>query len=153
MMVLNNAINFELICLPLSLGLVKNLQCRLLRMNTKQAKDFLVEQAAEQATLDNVSLSEIEQKMMYFTESDPVSCGNPVEVNDEFEAQYDTAEYETKISGLLHRAYKRLKIEDPEKKRIWYQAVRELRKGDHYFLVLWDTEPPSEHPTRDSPSP
>jgi hypothetical protein len=118
-------------------------------MNTKQAKDFLVQQTAEQAALDNVPLSDIEKRMMYFTESDNASCGNPLEVNDEFEAEYDTAEYETKISRLLHHAYDRLKEETPERKRMWDLAVRELRKGDHYFLVLWDIKPPTEHPTGD----
>jgi hypothetical protein len=73
-----------------------------------------------------------------------------VELNDEFEAQYDTTEYETKISRLLHHAYDRLKAEDPEEKRTWDQAVRTLRKGDHYFLVLWDITSRSGHPTRDS---
>ena len=43
-------------------------------MNTKQAKDFLVEQATKQAALENLPLSDIEKKMMYFTESDPASC-------------------------------------------------------------------------------
>jgi len=43
-----------------------------------------------------------------------------------------------------------LKLEDPEGKRTWDQAIRTLRKGDHYFLVLWDITPRSEHPTRDS---
>jgi hypothetical protein len=109
------------------------------RMKTKQAKDFLVQQTAEQATRENISLSDIEKKMMYFTESDATSYDHPVELNEEFEAQYDTAEYEAKISRLLHHAYNRLKVEDPEGKRSWDQAVRTLRKGDHYFLVLWDT--------------
>ena len=106
-------------------------------MNTKQAKDFLAQQTAEQAALDNVPLSDIEKRMMYFTESDSASCDNPLRVNDEFESQYDTAKYEPKISRLLHNAYDRLKMEDPERKRMWDLAVRELRKGDHYFLVLW----------------
>jgi hypothetical protein len=119
------------------------------RMKTKQAKDFLVQQTAEQAARESVPLSETEKKMMYFTESDATSCDNPVEVNEEFEAQYDTAEYETKISRLLHHAYDRLKLEHPERKRNWDQAIRTLRKGDHYFLVLWDITPRSEHPTRD----
>ena len=87
---------------------------RWFRMNTKQAKDFLVQQVTEQAVLDNVSLSEIELKMMYFTESDPTSCPNPSAINDEFEVQYDTPEYEAKISRLLQHAYGRLKAEDPE---------------------------------------
>ena len=83
-------------------------------MKAKQAKDFLVQQTAEQASRESVPLSETEKKMMYFTESDATSCDNPVQLNEEFEAQYDTAEYETKISRLLHHAYDRLRLEDPE---------------------------------------
>jgi len=76
--------------------------------------------------------------MMYFTESDPASCDDPIGLNDEFEAQYETKEYETKISRLLHHAYKRLKEENPERMRNWDQAIRTLRKGDHYLLVMVD---------------
>jgi hypothetical protein len=119
-------------------------------LNTKQAKDFLVEQTVEQAALDIVPLGDVEKRMMYFTESDPASCDDPIGLNDEFEAQYETKEYETKISRLLHHAYKRLKEENPERKRNWDEAIRALRKGDHYFLVMWDIAPPSEHPTRDT---
>ena len=118
-------------------------------MKTKQAKDFLVQQTTEQAAREDIPLSDIEKKMMYFTESDKASCDDPVKLNDEFETQYDTAEYERKISRLLHHAYNRLKAEDPESKRNWDQAIRTLRRADHYFLVLWDLKLPSEHPTRD----
>lgn len=106
------------------------------KMDTKQAKDFLVQQTAEQAALENVPLSDLEKRMMYFTESDSTSCENPIELNDEFEEQHDTGEYEVKISRLLRHAYKRLKDEDGEKLRNWDQAVRTLRKGDHYVLIL-----------------
>jgi hypothetical protein len=119
-------------------------------LNTKQAKDFLVEQTVEQAALDSVPLADVEKRMMYFTESDPASCDDPIGLNDEFEAQYETKEYETKISRLLHHAYRRLKEENPERKRNWDEAIRTLRKGDHYFLVMWDMAAPSEHPTRDT---
>ena len=119
-------------------------------MNTKQAKDFLLQQTVEQAVLENVPLADVEKRMMYFTESDASSCENPIELNDEFEAQYETKEYETKISRLLHHAYKRLKQENAERVRNWDEAIKTLRKGDHYFLVLWDINPPSEHPTRDT---
>jgi len=97
-------------------------------MKTKQAKDFLVQQTTEQAARENAQLSDIEKKMMYFTESDSASCDNPLELNDEFEAQYDTAAYEAKISRLLHHAYERLKGEDPERMREWKLAIRTLRK-------------------------
>ena len=38
-------------------------------MTVQEAKDFLVEQATQQASLDVVSLSDLEKRMMYFTES------------------------------------------------------------------------------------
>jgi hypothetical protein len=108
-------------------------------MNSRQSKDFIVQRAAEQAALEGLTLSDIESGMMYFTESDPSSCENPLELNDEFEAQYDTAEYEAKISGLLQRVHRRL--HDPKEKDSWDEAVSELRKGDHYLLVLLDERP------------
>jgi hypothetical protein len=118
-------------------------------MNPKQAKDFLTQQTAEQAALEGVPFSDLEKRMMYFTESD-ASCENPLELNEKFEAQFDTQKYEAKISRLLHRARERLKREDPAKARTWDQSIRALRKGDHYILVLWDINPPSEHRIRDS---
>lgn len=118
-------------------------------MNTKAAKDYLVQQTAEQAALEHVPLTDLETRMMYFTESDPASCDEPIALNDEFEQEYDTPEYEPKISRLLHNAHKRLKQEDPEKLRQWNEAMRVLRRGDHYILVLWDVEPSSDHPVRD----
>jgi hypothetical protein len=118
-------------------------------MNTKAAKDYLVQQTVEQAALEHLPLTDLETRMMYFTESDPASCDDPIALNDEFEQEYDTPEYEPKISRLLHNAHKRLKQEDPEKLRQWNEAMRVLNKGDHYILVLWDTEPSSDHPVRD----
>jgi hypothetical protein len=65
-------------------------------MKTKQAKDFLVLETTQQAARENIPLSDIEKKMMYFRESDATSCDNPSELNDKFEAQHNTAEYEAK---------------------------------------------------------
>ena len=110
---------------------------------SRQAKDFLVQQASEQAALESVQLSDLEKRMMYFTESDS-SCENPAALNEEFEAQDDTEEYETKLSELLHHAYERLKKENPEKVRNWDQSIETLRNGDHYILVLWNDNPSSE---------
>ena len=118
-------------------------------MNTKEAKDFFVQQASEQAAFEGVSLSELEKGMMYFTESDASSCGDPIELNDQFEAQYDTPEYEAKMSALLHHAYSRLRKENLEILGRWAEAMAVLKRGDHYLLVLWRVRPRSEHPTRD----
>jgi len=114
------------------------------KMDIKQAKQFLVQQTAEQAALENVQLTDLERRMMYFTENDSASCENPIELNQEFEAQYDTGEYERKISRLLRHAYERLKEEDAGNLRNWKQAIRTLRKGDHYILLLWDLKPTSD---------
>lgn len=105
-------------------------------MNVKEAKDFLVQQATEQAALENVPLSDLEKRMMYFVENDPASCPDPLELNEEFEAQYDSHQYEAKVGGLLRRAHKRLKKEDPAKIRNWGEAARTLSRGDHYLPVM-----------------
>jgi hypothetical protein len=105
-------------------------------MDTKQAKDFLVAQVAQQAAIESVPLADIEKRMMYFTESDPASCPDPLAINDEFEARFEMPEYEAKISELLEHARERLQKDDPERARRWDAAVGELEKGDHYILVL-----------------
>lgn len=118
-------------------------------MKNKQAKDFLVQQVVEQASRENVPLSNIEKQMMYFTESDPSTCANPIDTNDQFDAQYNTPEYEAKMSRLLHDAYNRLKAEDSAGKRNWDESIQTLRRGDHYLLVLWDINPRTERPKGD----
>jgi len=72
---------------------------------------------------------------MYFTEG-PDASEDPGTLNEEFEAQYDTAEYESKISRWMAHAYRRLKKENPETARSRNAALRELRKGDHYILAM-----------------
>ena len=56
--------------------------------------------------------------MMYFTEID--ECPeDPIALNDAFEAEYDTDEYEKKVSRLLRQAYARLRKENPSSARTW----------------------------------
>ncbi|MGH9715456.1 MAG: hypothetical protein ACRD4R_01810 [Candidatus Acidiferrales bacterium] len=109
-------------------------------MNTKEAKDFLVQEVAQQASLDHVPLSNLEKQMLYFVENDPTSCENPIELNDEFEAQYDTPEYEAKIARLLSRAYKRLKADEPQKVSYWDDAMLIISRGEHYLPVMWHAQ-------------
>jgi hypothetical protein len=118
-------------------------------MQVREAKDFLVAQTAEQAALEGVPLSDLEKRMMYFTESGYVP-EDPLKLNDEFEAEYDTDEYEVKISRLLHHAYYRLRKENDAARKNWDLAVRCLRRGDHYLMVMWDLAPPGERPPGDS---
>jgi hypothetical protein len=108
-------------------------------MRDLEAKDFLAQQTAEQAVLENVPLSDLEKRMMYFTESGYVP-EDPIKLYDEFQAECDSDQYEDKISKLLQHAYTRIKKENPEAAHQWGEAIRELGKGDHYLLVLWERE-------------
>ena len=119
------------------------------QMRIREAKDFLVAQTAEQAALEGVPLSDIEKRMMYFTESGYVP-EDPIKLNEEFEAENDSDEYEAKISRLLHHAYRRLRKENDTVRKNWDLAIRCLRRGDHYLLVMWDFAPPGERPPGDS---
>jgi hypothetical protein len=101
-----------------------------------EAKNFLVEQTAEQAALENVPLSDLEKRMMYFTETG--ECPeDPIALSDAFEAEYDTKAYEKKISRLMARAHRRIKRDNPKKLRLWNDAFGVLGKGDHYLLLFW----------------
>lgn len=86
---------------------------------------------------------------MYFTESGGAQ-EDFIKLNDEFEAEYDTDTYEAKIAKLLNHAYARVKKENPESARLWYESIRLLRKGDHYILVLWNQQSSAERPPYDS---
>ena len=99
-----------------------------------------MQQTAEQAQLESVALSELEKRMMYFTESGYVP-EDPIALNEEFEAEYDTDEYEAKIGKLLHHAYERARKENDETRRRFDTAIKSLRRGDHYLLVMWDMRP------------
>jgi hypothetical protein len=105
-------------------------------MRVNEAKDFLVQKTAEQANREGLPLSDLEKRMMYFTESDD-AVENPTALHEEFEAAYDSTEYESKIAGLLGRAYQRLKEERSGAVQTWDEAIKELKKGDHYLLVMW----------------
>jgi hypothetical protein len=110
-------------------------------MQVREAKDFLVQETAKQASIEGVPLSELEKRMMYFVENEEMG-EDPLALNDEFEAAYDTDEYEAKISGLLHRAYARVREENPDGGKFWMAALKELCHGDHYLPVLWGSPVP-----------
>jgi hypothetical protein len=58
-------------------------------MIPSEAKDSIVQEVMQQAALDGVSVSNLEKRMMYFTESSD-ALEDPVALNTEFEARYDS---------------------------------------------------------------
>jgi hypothetical protein len=103
----------------------------------RQAKEYLVERIVAEARREQVPLSEVERKMLYFTESG-WTLPNIFEVNAEFERDYDNDEYEQKIAGLVRGIEKQDQTASEDEKSRWDDAVVKLSEGDHYLLVLID---------------
>ncbi len=113
---------------------------RISRMQVGEAKDFLVRQAVEQARLEGIPLSNLERRMMYFTETG--ECPeDPLALNEEFEKEYETDEYETKVKKLLANAHRRLKVEGSSALADWEESLKVLDKTDDYILILCDRSP------------
>ncbi len=102
-------------------------------MDSIGAKQFLISKVIEEAAVEHVPLSDIEKKMLQFTEVHP-TLPDIHEVNEEFEREYDSDEYERKIATLLKNA--RAREESNEQQ--WKDALDALRHEDHYILVMID---------------
>lgn len=103
----------------------------------RDAKEFLVDRILSQANRDGVTLSDVERKMLYFSET-AWTLPDMAEANQEFDSHYDQGEYERKIGGIV-RNIQREPNPDQGNARAWDQAVRALRSEDHYILVLIDS--------------
>jgi len=109
-------------------------------MQVREAKDFLARQAVEQARLEGVPLSDLEKRMMYFTETG--ECPeDPIALNEEFEKEYETDEYERRVKKLLANARRRLKEERSPAVAEWEESLKVLDQTDDYILILCDRSP------------
>jgi hypothetical protein len=104
-------------------------------MDAATAKRFLISKVLEQAEIEGVALSDVEKKMLQFTE---VNSPPPdvYEVNDEFEREYDSDRYETEIAALLKNARERDAENSAVDEQQWKDALESLKKEDHYILVI-----------------
>lgn len=98
----------------------------------RDAKEYLVSQIVAEADREGAPLSEVERKMLFFTET-AWTLPDIRAVSDAFDRDYDQADYEAKIAGIVENA--RLASGDPD---AWDEAVRILRSEDHYLTVLID---------------
>jgi hypothetical protein len=97
----------------------------------------LVARIVEEANREGVPLSEVERKMLYFSETG-WTLPNMKEVNEEFDRKYDQDDYERKIAGLIGNFEKRTRAENKQEWDTWTSAVRTFREEDHYLLVMMD---------------
>ena len=99
------------------------------------AKQFLISRVIEEAELEHIPLSEVERKMLSFTEVH-LSLPDIYEVNAEFEGNYDSDEYESQIAELLKNAGDRDRKRSPDQDKMWKDVLDALRDEDHYILVM-----------------
>ena len=99
----------------------------------REAKEYLIAQIVLEAEREGIPLSETERKMMYFTET-AWTLPDIWEVNEVFERDYDQQTYEGKIGKLARKA--RARGAAANELETWKEAVRALKREDHYLLVL-----------------
>jgi hypothetical protein len=118
----------------------------------RQAKEYLIGRLVAEAQHEGAPLTDVERKMLYFSETG-WSLPDILEVNAEFERDYDTDEYERRILALATKIAHRDEISAGEDLDHWYEAVQKLSEGDHYLLVLIDkrlvAKAPSPRPRGD----
>jgi hypothetical protein len=104
-------------------------------MEPTAAKEFLISRVIQEAAVEQVDLSDVERKMLYFTE---VHAPIPdiYETNAEFERNYNSYEYEAKVASLLKNARDRDRNESSSREQGWKDALDALKKEDHYILVM-----------------
>lgn len=96
-----------------------------------EAKQFLVELIAKQAQLEGESLSDVERRLLLFSVDEPESArGIPEE-----RLLDDETEFEERIVRLFNSAFRNA---DEEQQKKILEAIRELKKGDHYIVVMMD---------------
>jgi hypothetical protein len=103
--------------------------------SAREAKAFLASQIFEQAQRDHVQLSIVEQKMLYFSETD-WTLPDMSTISQEFDRAYDQDQYEEKVTTLVRHAYKRALKGPRDDYENWWSAIRRLRSEDHYVLVM-----------------
>jgi hypothetical protein len=101
----------------------------------QEAKRFFVEKIVAEAVRQGQPLSNLEQWMLSFSESDPEFVVDPESV-DRLGQEISDADYEAKITRLIHQVCARDTRTDPNAVEQYRAAYEVLDQGDHYLLVM-----------------
>jgi hypothetical protein len=101
----------------------------------REAKEFLISEIVAEAQSESIPLSEVERKMLYFTESG-WTLPDIREVSEDFDREYDQDKYERKIAKLVKKADGRMRKGSRDDYDRWWAAIRFLQREDHYILVM-----------------
>src|ERR1700737_4280178 len=101
----------------------------------REALDFVAAQIADQAQRDGITLTEVERKMLYFSET-AWTLPDISEVSEEFDRDYDQGAFEKKVSKLIKNAVRSARKQQQEKFEGWVEAIRRLSKEDRFLIVM-----------------
>jgi hypothetical protein len=104
-------------------------------VNAPDAKEFLIAKIVWEAQSEAIPLSEVERKMLYFSET-AWTLPDMAETNDAFDRDYDQSTYEQKIGTLAHKFCAEARKTNRDDLDSWNEAVRAISPEDHYLLVL-----------------
>jgi len=103
-------------------------------VTVRDAKEFLIARIISTAQNEGVPLSEVERKMLYFSET-VSTLPDMMETSDAFDRDYDQSTYEQKIGTLVHK---------------FCAEARKTNREDHYLLVLIKgAKAPADSPVAD----
>jgi hypothetical protein len=103
--------------------------------NRLDARDFLIGSIISQSELEGTPLTEVEKKMLYFSES-ATSVPDMTQVSEQFDRDYDMEAYEAKIAGLVRDFLAQARKQAPDGLAAWHEAVRMLKDKDMYLMVM-----------------
>lgn len=113
----------------------------------REAKDYLANSIGEEAQRAGIRLTEVERKMLYFSETG-WTLPDMKKVSAEFDRKYDQNDYERKIRELVTKMQVRLAAQGEQEQERWSAALEKLSRGDHYLLVLTDAASPTQRGLR-----
>ena len=100
----------------------------------REAKDFLVSSIVEEAQREGVPLSELERKMLYFSEAEMSQTEG--DLCAEFDQDVDQDSYEQKIANLIKKIDRRYRTGNHQEYGRWRSATQMLLQEDHYLGLM-----------------
>ena len=98
----------------------------------QSSKQFIIDRILDQARLEGVTLTDIEFRMLKFTEAS--SGSKDLEAAGILERDYNEEEYEAKIANLIRHAYERDK--QAGNQEAWDAALARVAGRDLYLNVM-----------------
>lgn len=118
--------------------------------SVQSALDYLVNRIVDEAKLQAAPLTEVERKILYFSEADP-ALHDMLKMNAEFDPNWNVEIYQEKIAGLSRRITARDQRQDHAAQAAWDDAVLKLSESDYYLLALMGSQPAATSNLRPHP--